>query len=96
MTCNNTQYHQALQSLRDSIDAALTKFDADAHPQTVPGVEVVTTPGLYPENINISTTDSDGSTVTITPDNLDAYTAYSVNTDDVITFGSPSDDAVSF
>ena len=98
MTCNNTQYHQALQSLRDSIDAALTKFEADAHPQAVPGIEVTTTPGLYPENISI-VTDGNDSTVTITPESIEPYTNYSVNidhTDDVITFGSASDEAVSF
>jgi len=95
MTCNNTQYHQALQSLRDSIDAALTKFEADAHPQAVPGIEVTTTPGLYPENISIVTDGSD-TTVTITPDSIDPYTNYNVTTDDVITFGSASDEAVSF
>ena len=95
MTCNNTQYHQALQSLRDSIDAALTKFEADAHPQAVPGIEVTTTPGLYPENISI-VTDGNDTTVTITPDSIDPYTNYNVTTDDVITFGSASDEAVSF
>ncbi len=95
MTCNNTQYHQALQSLRDSIDAALTKFEADAHPQAVPGIEVTTTPGLYPENISI-VTDGGDTTVTITPESIEPYTNYSVNTDDVITFGSASDEAVSF
>ena len=96
MTCNNTQYHQALQSLRDSIDAALTKFEADAHPQAVPGIEVTTTPGLYPENISIVTDGSD-TTVTITPDQaFDPYANYNVNTDEVITFGSSSDEAVSF
>ena len=114
MTCSNEKYHQALQSLRDTIDLALNQFDAEVHESlgsysplnedtdnnvsAVPGFEVVTGPGLYPENITINT-DGNDSTVTITPDqDLDPYANYSVvtNNDDVITFGSPSDEAVSF
>ncbi len=101
MTCNNNQYHQALQTLRDSIDLALNQFDADVHeslssystlnedtdnPTAVPGFEVVTTPGLYPENITID------SNVDI---NLDVHNVpASVNTDDVITFTTNNDDDV--